>query len=85
MSELAIKEYVPLSHHSDMKNQFLGRKEPPSLEEIKENIKELWKVSKTCANTIGEGIDSYRMVSKDLEVKVDGLFHKIVLMIDTIS
>ena len=60
-------------------------KEPPSPEEIKEKIKDLEQVSKACVNTIGEGIDAYWMISKDQEARVDGLFHKIDLMIDTLN
>ena len=60
-------------------------KEPPTPEEIKEKIKNLEQVSKACVNTIGEGIDSYWLMSKDLEAQVDGLFHKIGLMVDTIN
>ena len=33
----------------------------------------------------GEGIDAYWMMSKDLEARVNGLFHKIDLMIDTLN
>ena len=36
-------------------------------------------------NTIGEGIDAYWLMSKDLEARVDGLFHKIGLMVDTLN
>lgn len=36
-------------------------------------------------NTIGEGIDSYWLMSKDLEARVDGIFHKIGLMVDTLN
>jgi hypothetical protein len=45
----------------------------------------LEQVSKACVNTIGEGIDSYWLMSKNLEAKFDGLFHKIGLMADTIN
>ena len=34
---------------------------------------------------IGDGIDSYWLLSKDLEARVDGLFHKIGLMINTLN
>jgi len=52
---------------------------------MKEKIRELEKVSKACVNVIGDGIDYYWLMSKDLEARVDGLFHKIGLMIDTLN
>jgi hypothetical protein len=51
----------------------------------KGKFKDLQKVSKACVDTIGEGIDAYRMMSTDLEARVNGLFHKIDLMIDTLN
>ena len=41
---------------------------------IKEKIVEVEKVSKSCVNTIGEGIDAYWIMRKELENKVDGMY-----------
>lgn len=42
-------------------------KKTPTPDEIKESIDELEAISKRCVHTIGEGIDAYWMMSKDLE------------------
>jgi hypothetical protein len=36
-------------------------------------------------NTIEEGIDSYWLMSKDLEARIDGLFHKIGLIVKILN
>ena len=46
-------------------------------EEINKKIKDLEQVSKARVHTIGEGIDAYWLMSKDLDSRVDDFFHKI--------
>ena len=48
---------------------FLPKKVQP--DEIKEKITKLEEISKACVSTVGEGIDAYWMMSKDLENKVN--------------
>jgi hypothetical protein len=52
---------------------------------MKENIRELEKVSKACVSVIGDGIDSYWLMIKDLEARVDGLLHNVGLMIEALN
>lgn len=59
--------------------------EVPTPDEIKEKINELEKVSKPCANTIGQRIDSYWMMNKDLESKVNSLYSKMDTLFDFTS
>ena len=54
------------------------------LDEIKDKINEPEKVSKACVNTIGKGIDSYWMMSKDLEKKVDDIDGRVGFLIKTV-
>ena len=50
-------------------------------DEIHDKIYELEKASKACVETIGEGIDSYWMMRKDLEKKVDDIDGRVGLLI----
>jgi len=50
-------------------------------DEIKENINELEQVSKACVSTVGEGIDAYWMMSKDLEKKVDDVDGRVEILV----
>ena len=52
--------------------------------EIKEKINQLEKVSKACVETIGEGIDSYWMMNKDLEKNVNEIARRVGFFIKTI-
>lgn len=82
-NQFNIKGSIPLFPQGSEPREW--EKQPPTPEEIKEKIKELEKVSKSCVSTIGEGNDCYWVMSKDLETQVDGLFHKIALMLESIS
>ena len=42
-------------------------------DEVKEKITELEEISKACVNTVGEGVDAYWMMSKDLENKINDI------------
>ena len=53
-------------------------------DEIHDKIYELEKASKACVETIGEGIDSYWMMSKDLEKKVDDIDGRVGFLIKTV-
>ena len=53
-------------------------------DEIKEKINQLEKVSKACVETIGEGIDSYWMMNKDLEKKVNDIDGRVGFLIKTV-
>ena len=55
------------------------KKEVP--DEIKEKINELEQVSKACVSTVGEGIDAYWMMSKDLEKKVDDIDGRVKILV----
>ena len=57
----------------------------PTPQEMNEKIRELEKVSKAFINMIGDGIDSYWLMSKDLEAWVDDLLHKVGLMIEALN
>lgn len=57
-------------------------KEAPTLDEIKEKIAELEKVSKVCVSTTGQGINAYWMMNKELENKVDCLYNRINAHVD---
>ena len=50
-------------------------------DEIKEKINELEQVSKEGVSTIGEGVDAYWMMSKDLEKKVDDVDDRVEILI----
>jgi hypothetical protein len=47
------------------------------LEGIEEKITSLEKVSKACVETVSEGVDSYWLMSKDLEKKVDDVNNRV--------
>jgi hypothetical protein len=49
-------------------------------DEIGERIGKLEQVSKTCVETIGEGVDAYRMMGKDLEKKVDDIDGRVEIL-----
>ena len=53
-------------------------------DEIHDKIYQLEKVSKACVETIGKAIDSYWMMSKDLEKKVDDIDGRVGFLIKTI-
>lgn len=53
-------------------------------DEIKDKINQLEKVSKACVDTIGEGIDSYWMMNKDLENKVNDIDGRVGFLIKTV-
>ena len=44
-----------------------------SSDEVKEKINELEKISKAYVETMGEGVDAYWLMSKDLDHKVNGI------------
>lgn len=44
-----------------------------STDEVKEKITELEKISKACVETVGEGVDAYWLMSKDLDHKVNDI------------
>ena len=44
-----------------------------SSDEVKEKINELEKISKACVETMGEGVDAYWLMSKDLDHKVNDI------------
>lgn len=46
-------------------------------EENEEKIASLEKVSKACVETMNEGVDSYWLMSKDLEKKVDDIKNRV--------
>jgi hypothetical protein len=46
-------------------------------EEIEERIASLEKVYKDCEETMNEGVDSYWLMRKDLEKKVDGINNRV--------
>ena len=49
-------------------------------DEIGERIAKLKQVSKTCVETIGEGVDAYWMMGKDLEKKVDDIDGRVEIL-----
>ena len=49
-------------------------------DEIGERIAKLEQVSKTCVETIGEGVDAYWMMGKDLEKKVDDIDGRVEIL-----
>jgi hypothetical protein len=53
-------------------------------DEIKEKINELEQTSKACVNTVGEGIDAYWMMSKDLEKKVDDIDGRVEILVKVV-
>jgi hypothetical protein len=46
-------------------------------EEIEERIASLEKVSKACVETMSEGVDSYWLMSKDLEKRVEDIDQRV--------
>jgi predicted transcriptional regulator len=52
-------------------------KEREQHEEIEERIISLEKVSKVCVETMSEGVDSYWLMSKDLEKRVEDINQRV--------
>jgi hypothetical protein len=50
-------------------------------DEIEEKIIKLEQVSKACVETIGEGVDAYWMMSKDLEKRVDDIDSRVEFLV----
>jgi hypothetical protein len=51
------------------------------LDEVEEKITKLEQISKACVDTIGEGVDAYWMMSKDLDKKVDDIDGRVELLV----
>jgi hypothetical protein len=52
--------------------------------EIGEKITKLEQVSKACVETVGEGVDAYWMMSKDLEKNVDDINGRVELLVNLV-
>jgi hypothetical protein len=53
-------------------------------DEIEEKITKLEQVSKACVDIVGEGVDAYWMMSKDLEKKVNDIDGRVELLVKII-
>ena len=84
-------EYIPNPYRYNIGSYYKPPLGPSPLkpkkvwkDEIHDKICELEKDSKACVETFGEGIDSYWMMSKDLEKKVDDIDGRVGFFIKTV-